>query len=160
MGHPRRGATTGVLVSGRIAILVVDGYSPVTPETTADAIHFPWIDLCLREVTRRSVGSDHEVHIWDNAGLSEHRNVMEATDRVRTWPEAMSPLSRLSHAAALDRLMAMTGDDVEYLVFLDTDAMPIADDWLGTLTSKLDDGAAIVGACATKWHPSSRRSSM
>ena len=147
-------------MSGRIAILVVDGYSPVTPETTADAIHFPWIDLCLREVTRRSVGSDHEVHIWDNAGLSEHRNVMEATDRVRTWPEAMSPLSRLSHAAALDRLMAMTGDDVEYLVFLDTDAMPIADDWLGTLTSKLDDGAAIVGACATKWHPSSRRSSM
>ena len=46
-------------MSGRIAILVVDGYSPVTPETTADAIRYPWIALCLREVTRRSVGSDY-----------------------------------------------------------------------------------------------------
>jgi SAM-dependent methyltransferase len=142
-----------VLVSGRIAILIVDGYSPVTPETTADAIRYPWIDLCLREVTRRSVGSDYEVHIWDNAGLSEHRKVMEATDRVRIWPEAVNPESRLSHAAALDRLTAMTSDDVEYLVLLDTDAIPIADDWLGTLTSKLDDGAAIVGVWRDEMAP-------
>ena len=38
-------------MSGRIAILVVDGYAPVTRETTADAIRFPWIELCLREVS-------------------------------------------------------------------------------------------------------------
>jgi len=140
-------------VSGRIAILVVDGYSPVTPETTADAIRFPWIELCLREVTRRSVGSDYEVWVWDNSGLPEHRSVMQSYDRVRIWPDPADPVSRLSHPAALDRLIAMTGDDFEYLVLLDTDAMPVADGWLGTLTSKLDEGGAIVGVWRDEMAP-------
>ena len=140
-------------MSGRIAILVVDGYSPVTPEMTADAIRFPWIELCLREVTRRSVGSDYEVWVWDNAGLPEHRSAMQAFDRVRIWPDPAGPDSRLSHPAALDRLIAMTGDDFEYLVLLDTDAIPVADGWLETLTSKLDDGGAIVGVWRDEMAP-------
>jgi SAM-dependent methyltransferase len=134
-----------VLVSGRIAILIVNGYAPVTPEATADAIRYPWIELCLREVTRRSAGSDYEVRVWDNTGLVEHRRAMEATDRVRIWPEAVRPGPVLSHAEALDELVATTGDDVEYLVFLDTDAMPVVDGWLETLTTKLDGEGAIVG---------------
>ncbi len=140
-------------MSGRIAILVVDGYAPVTRETTADAIRFPWIELCLREVTRRSVGSDYEVWVWDNSGLPEHRSVMEAFDRVRIWSDPAGPVSRLSHPAALDKLIAMTSDDFEYLVLLDTDAIPVADGWLETLTSKLDDGGAIVGVWRDEMAP-------
>ena len=143
----------GAPVSGRIAILVVNGYSPVTPETTADAIRYPWVGLCLREVTRRSVGSNYEVLVWDNSGLSEHRTVMEATDRVRIWPHLVSADSRLTHAAALDRLIAMTGDDIEYLVLLDSDAVPVADGWLETLTSKLDDGGSVVGVWRDEMAP-------
>lgn len=132
---------------------MVNGYSPVTPETTADAIRYPWIALCIRELTRRSVGADYEVLVWDNTGLAEHRRVMETTDRVRVWPEVVGPGTTLPHAAALDRLIATVGDEVEYLVLLDTDAAPVADGWLVTLTSKLDDGAALVGVWRDEMAP-------
>ncbi len=130
---------------GRVAVLVVNGFSPRTPEATADALRYPWIALCLREVTRRSAGTDYTVHVWDNTGLAEHRRIMEATDRVTVWPAADDGSAPISHREALDRLVATVGDDVEYLVLLDTDAIPVADDWLETLVAKLDEGAAIVG---------------
>ena len=47
----------------------------------------------------------------------------------------------------------MTSDDFEYLVLLDTDAIPVADGWLETLTSKLDDGGAIVGVWRDEMAP-------
>ena len=93
------------------------------------------------------------MHVWDNSGLSEHRKVMEETERVRIWPETVIPLSRIAHAEALDRLIAVTSDDVEFLVLLDTDAIPIADGWLGTLTAKLDEGGAIVGVWRDEMAP-------
>ncbi len=65
----------------------------------------------------------------------------------------MAPGRRLPHAEALDRLVATVGDEVEYLVLLDTDAVPVADGWLGTLTSKLDDGAALVGVWRDEMAP-------
>lgn len=131
--------------SSRVAVLVVNGFWPRTPEATADAIRYPWIGLCLRELTRRSAGVDYSVHVWDNTGLPEHRRLMEATDRVTVSPEPDDGSDPISHRAALDRLVAGVGDDAEYLVLLDTDAIPVADDWLRTLVGKLEEGAAIVG---------------
>ncbi len=132
-------------MGGRIAVLVVNGFSPRTPEATAGAIRYPWIALCLRELTRRSAGADYSVHVWDNTGLLEHRRFMEATDRVTVWPAADNGSDPIPHRVALDRLVTSVGDDAEYLVLLDTDAIPVADDWLGTLVAKLEEGAAIVG---------------
>ena len=132
-------------MGGRVAVLVVNGFSPRTPEATADAIRYPWIALCLRELTRRSGGADYSVHVWDNTGLPEHRRFMEATERVTVWPAADNGSDPIPHRVALDRLVACVGDDVDYLVLLDTDAIPVADDWLGTLVAKLEQGAAIVG---------------
>jgi SAM-dependent methyltransferase len=132
-------------MTGRVAVLVVNGFAPRTPEATADAIRYPWIGLCLRELTRRSTDADYTVHVWDNTGLPEHRRILEATDRVRVWPTDADDPWPIPHRAALDRLVATVDDDVEYLVLLDTDAIPVADDWIGTLVAKLEGGAAIVG---------------
>ena len=133
------------MMTGRVAVLVVNGFSPRTPEATADAIRYPWIGLCLRELTRRSAGADYAVHVWDNTDLPEHRRIMEATDRVRVWPAGDDQSAPIPHRAALDRLVATVGEDVEFLVLLDTDAIPVVDDWLGTLVAKLEGGAAVVG---------------
>jgi hypothetical protein len=109
-----------------------------------EAIQYPWIALCLREVVRRTVEHDYVIHVWDNAGLREHRAVMAETPGVRIWPDP--PRTQpIPHAQALDELVARTDDDVEYLVTLDTDAAPVADDWLSTMTAHLDDGASLVG---------------
>jgi SAM-dependent methyltransferase len=135
----------GALTAGRVAVLVVNGFSPRTPEATSDAIRYPWIGLCLRELTRRSAGTDYSVHVWDNTGLPEHRRIMEATDRVTVLPASDDETDPISHAAALDRLVKSAGEDAEYLVLLDTDAIPVADGWLQTLVAKLEEGAAIVG---------------
>jgi SAM-dependent methyltransferase len=139
-------------MSGRVAVLVVNGFSPRTPEATADAVAYPWIGLCLRELTRRSAGADYSVHVWDNTSLPEHRRIMEGTERVRVWPTDVGSVP-IPHAAALDRLVTTVGDDSEYLVLLDTDAIPVADDWLGTLVSKLEAGAAIVGVWRDEMAP-------
>ena len=140
-------------MSGRIAVLVVNGFSPRTPDATADAIRYPWIELCLRELTRRSAGADYAVHVWDNTGLLEHRQIMETTDRVEVWPTADDVSSPISHAAALDRLVATVDEDVDYLVLLDTDAIPIADGWLETVVAKLEGGAAAVGVWRDEMAP-------
>jgi SAM-dependent methyltransferase len=133
------------VTSSRVAVLVVNGFSPRTPEAAADAIRYPWIGLCLRELTRRSAGADYSVHVWDNSGLPEHRHIMEATERVTVWPTGDDGSDPIPHAAALDRLLDIVGDDSEYVVLLDTDAIPVADDWLRTLVGKLEQGAALVG---------------
>ena len=140
-------------MSGRIAVLVVNGFSPRTPVATADAIRYPWIGLCLRELTRRSAGADYSVHVWDNTGLAEHRQIMETTDRVRIWPTGGDGSSPIPHTAALDRLVATVDEDVEYLVLLDTDAIPVVDGWLETLVAKLDGGAGVVGVWRDEMAP-------
>ncbi len=60
-------------MAGRTAILIVSGYDRIgiwgrdfDPE---EAVRYPWIELCLREVRRRSAGSDYEVLVWDNMQL-------------------------------------------------------------------------------------------
>lgn len=141
---------------GKTAILVVDGYSPRTVDAMWDAIRFPWIEVCLREVLRRSASSDYEVHVWDNAGIREHRAFLEglpAEPRVRVWPDDPGAVVPVRHAIALDNLVARTGDEVEYLVTLDTDAFPVRDGWIEQLTSTVDDGAMLVGVWRDEMAP-------
>src|SRR5207245_7196196 len=64
----------------RTAILIVNGFDRVglwgTKFDAADALRYQWIDLCLREVARRSEGSDYEVFVWDNSQLRELRDAI------------------------------------------------------------------------------------
>jgi SAM-dependent methyltransferase len=134
-------------VAGRCAILIANGYWPRTPATTADAIEFPWIELCLREIERRSAGADYEVHVWDSTGLPEHLEAMRRYDRVHVWESGVeiNPGARLSHRSALDELVARVGDDVEYVLFLDSDAFPVTDGWIQSLIATLDQGPVAIG---------------
>jgi SAM-dependent methyltransferase len=134
-------------VAGRCAILIANGFFPVTEETRADAVAYPWIERCLHEVDRRSSGVDYEVHVWDSTGIPEHLEAIRSHDRAHLWEgEAeIGPGARLSHRDALDQLVARVGDDVEYLVFLDSDALPVADGWLPRMTAVLEEGKAAIG---------------
>jgi hypothetical protein len=138
---------------GRTAVVVVDGYSPRTVDAMWDAIRFPWIEVCLREVLRRSGQSDYEIHIWDNAGIREHRAFLATLPGVHVWPNDVAEVAPLPHAVALDELVARIGSDVDYLVTLDTDAFPVADGWIDRLTTAIDQGAMLVGVWRDEMAP-------
>jgi Glycosyl transferase family 2 len=143
-------------VGGRTAVLIVNGFSPRTPAARIEAIRFPWVALCLREVARRSNGANVETIVWDNSGLPEHQPILRLADRVYRWPIERARGFQVSHARALDELVARTDDDVEYLVTLDTDAVPVADEWIETMTRHLDDGASVVGVWRDEMEPTVR----
>lgn len=137
----------------KTAILIVDGYAPRTVGAMWDAIRFPWIELCVREVLRRSADSDFEIHVWDNAGIREHRSFLENVPGVRIWPADPAAVSPVPHAVALDELVARTGEEVEHILTLDTDAAPVADGWLNRLTSTTGEGATLVGVWRDEMTP-------
>jgi hypothetical protein len=139
-------------VSGRTAILIVNGYDQVglfgTTFEASEAISYPWIELCLREVERRSRGADYEVFVWDNSRLSELRGAIASRgvhlfpsddDLVARRPDATLDVQTLSllHAASLHRLLANVDESFDYVATLDTDAFPIKDGWLDDLHSNL-----------------------
>jgi hypothetical protein len=69
---------------GRGAILMVNGFDRRSSSVT-EAVRYPWIDLSLREVVRRSNGADYQVHVWDNVNLAQHRRMLNANKWVRVW---------------------------------------------------------------------------
>jgi len=142
-------------VAGRCAILIANGFWPRTPETIADAIEFPWIDLCLREVTRRSSDVDYEIHVWDSTDLPEHLDAIRGYDRVHLWESSkeVNPGARLSHRDALDALLTKVGADVEYVILLDSDAAPVADGWITTMVSTLEQGPVAIGVLRDEQAP-------
>lgn len=129
-----------------VAILIVNGFDRRDrwgPHSADEARRYPWLDLCLRQIARHTRTMDWEVLVHDNARLPEHRRLVARHGRVRVF---VDPHGReLSHPSALDALVARTGDAVEYIVTLDTDAFPVRDGWLEELTGRLDSGAAIAG---------------
>ena len=118
-----------------------------------DAIRFPWIEVCMREVLRRSEHADYEIHVWDNAGIREHRAFLETMPQVQVWPRDAAQVVPLPHSVALDELVARTGSGVDYLVTLDTDAFPVTDGWIDQLTSAIDGGAMLVGVWRDEMAP-------
>jgi hypothetical protein len=135
---------------GRTAILVVNGFDRLAlwqaPFDEDDAKRYPWIELCLREVTRRSNGSDYEVLVWDNSQLPEQRAIARRHG-ARLYPtdEQLSSDARpglvLSHAASLQRLWPQVSDEFDYVMTLDTDAFPIQDGWIELLKQRLQDAS-------------------
>ncbi len=142
------------MVRGRTAVLVVNGFDrrgrfgafPV-----AEARAFPWIELCLERVARHTGSGDFRVLVWDNAGLPEHRRAMRRFDFV-TVVHSGGPQGSRSHAAALDLLVSRAAD-AEYVLTLDTDALPLRDGWLDDLLDRLDSGAVLAGAYRDEMAP-------
>ena len=133
---------------------MVNGYDRIgmwgTTFDVSEAIRYPWLDVCLREVGRRSKGTDHEVFVWDNSQLPELRAIARRRG-AHLWPtdeqlavlgpEQASRSLALLHAESLRLLLTHVGDDFEYVVTLDTDAFPISDGWLETLKFNLQSSA-------------------
>jgi hypothetical protein len=140
-------------MDGRTAILVVNGFDRKgilgTHFAAADALRYPWIDVCLREVKRRSLGSDYEVLVWDNSQMPELRAIArghgaslypsddELSELTEATGDAVGAGLVFNHARSLQRLWAHVGDEFEYVMTLDTDAFPIQDGWLERLKEHL-----------------------
>ena len=147
-----------------MAILVVNGFArrgPRAPQREADALRYPWIDLCLSQVDRCSAGWDYEVFVHDNSHFQPHRRLIAAHPNVRLRPRApFAPLGRLAnrvpgpyagrlferrHPSALDHLARKVPASFDYIVTLDNDSFPVRDDWLEVLVGGCEQGAAVSG---------------
>jgi hypothetical protein len=139
---------------GRTAILVVNGFDRIglfgSTFDAADAVRYPWIDLCLREVARRSVGSEYDVFVWDNSQMPALRAAItrwgarmfpsdEVVAGARIDPATTELVNRLvlQHANALETLWSVVGEGYDYLITLDSDAFPVRDGWIAQLQRNL-----------------------
>jgi len=148
----------------RVAILVVNGFARRGrrgPEREAEAVRYPWIELCLRQIERNSRGWDYQVFAFDNSHLRPHLELMESFERVHLRPQRwVAPLGRFAnrlpgpyavrllerrHPSALDYLLHRVPPEFEYVVTVDNDSFPVREDWLEVLVSACERGAAVSG---------------
>jgi hypothetical protein len=156
----------------RVAILIVNGFrrrGRWAQYNLEQALQYPWIDMCLRQVERHSQGWDYEVFVFDNSHLTEHRSLISNHERVKVTPAgwvaalarltAMLPvrhidrLTERTHPAALDHLAAHVPADFDYIVTLDNDSFPVREDWLEVLIGACEQGAAIAGVYRDEMAP-------
>jgi hypothetical protein len=156
----------------RVAILVVNGFlrrGAVGRRRTAEALQYPWIQLCLRQIERHSQGWDYQVLIFDNSHFKPHRKLMREFKQVRVLPRNwVALLGRAAnripgpyagrmferrHPSALDYLAAKVSADFDYIVTLDNDSFPVRDDWLDVLVSACEAGAAVAGVYRDEMAP-------
>jgi hypothetical protein len=168
-------STTGIEETPRprVAILIVNGFArrgPLGSQRAAEALKYPWIELCLRQIERHSKGWNYEVLVFDNSHFRPHRRLMREFERVRILPGSwVAGLGRIAnrlpgpyfgrllerrHPAALDYLAGKVTDDFDYIVTLDNDSFPVSDDWLDVLVSGCESGAAVSGVYRDEMAPS------
>jgi hypothetical protein len=137
------------------AILVVNGFDRSSrwgPHDPADALRFPWISLCLRQIERHTDPQDYRLLVYDQSRLPEHDRILrEHGAEVFVDPDGR----HMPHAAALDLLVGHAAE-AEFLVTLDTDAFPVSGGWLERLTGSLRDGAALAGIYRDEMMPDIR----
>lgn len=125
--------------NSHIAILMVNGGN--------DPPFGSWIDLGIRKIFEHSGNTNFIVHVWNNGPRSLNRLITQfPPGRIRvTHP---SPGQRLSHphASALQCLWeAVRAENPTYVIFLDSDAHPIRNNWLKILLDRLDNETVMAG---------------
>ncbi len=164
-------------LQGKTAILIVNGFDRWGvwgKFNQQEAISYPWIDICLRQVKRHSQFSNYEIYVYDNSRLKEHLKIINYYPNVRVFPaqilvQALGALKRFfpnkinqligklglekRHPEALDFLIKQLGKDIEYVICLDSDAFPIRDGWIEALIGYLKNGASIVGVYRDEMAP-------
>ncbi len=100
------------------------------------------VKISTLRTLRHSAGSDARLLVVDN----------DSRDGTREWLSVLAERGDITlicnnrnvgHGTALEQARRST--DSPYLVTLDSDAFPLADDWLPQLRKKLDEGARIAG---------------
>jgi hypothetical protein len=165
-------SSTQAATRPRVAILVVNGFARrgrLGSQRAAEALRFPWIELCLRQIERHSQGWDYRVLVFDNSHFAPHRRSMRHFERVRVLPRGwVAVLGRLAnripgpyagrlferrHPSALDYLAKKVTDDFDYIVTLDNDSFPVSDAWLEVLVGACEAGAAVSGVYRDEMAP-------
>jgi hypothetical protein len=156
----------------RVAILIVNGFrrsGQWAQHNLEQALRYPWIDMCLRQIDRHSQAWRYEVFIFDNSHLELHRALMEKHEHVNIRPHrALAAVARLAdrlpvrhsgrllertHPGALDYLARTLSADFDYIVTLDNDSFPVRDDWLDVLVGDCERGAAVSGVYRDEMAP-------
>jgi hypothetical protein len=164
--------TTSTERNPRVAILIVNGFrrrGRWAQHNLDQALKYPWIDMCLRQIARHSQGWDYQVFVFDNSHLKSHRMLMRNHSRVQVLPGSwVATLGRIanrmpvphfarllerSHPGALDYLARTVSADFDYLVTLDNDSFPVRDDWLDVLVGECEQGAAVSGVYRNEMAP-------
>lgn len=129
------------------AILIVNGFdrhSRWGKYSLNEALQYPWVKLCLRQIEAHTAQGSYQVLLWDNVGIAGQRHDLRAHPNVRVLPPRQARIER-GHPTALDILVRETDPGTGYVVTLDTDAFPIRDGWLKQLTASLEAGAGVSG---------------
>jgi hypothetical protein len=137
------------------AILIVNGFdrrSRWGPHDPADALRFPWISLCLRQIERHTDPNHYRVLVYDQSKLPEHDQILRDHDvEVIRDPDGR----HMPHPVALDLLVERAAG-AEFVVTMDTDSFPVSDRWLEQLTGSVRRGAAIAGIYRDEMAPKIR----
>lgn len=136
----------------RVAILVVNGFrrGEHADYYAEEASNYPWLKVCLRQIERHT-RFPHVVHVWDNSFLPDHQDLVRDNPRARLHHRRDG--NPMNHGQALDRLLGLIPDHIEYVVTLDTDAFPIRSGWLQNLIGRLDAGAMLTGVWRDEMAP-------
>lgn len=139
----------------KAAILIVNGFSRKDDQAEAneaEAVQFPWIDVCLRQIARHTEKTPHRIFVWDNAWLPSHDAIYEAYPNV-VVKRAKQRGKSISHGLALNKLTSRLNDTFEYVVTLDNDAFPVRGGWLTNLIDRLEGGAKLAGVWRDEMAP-------
>jgi hypothetical protein len=121
------------------AILIVNGGT--------DSRYGKWLQLCIEKIQQHSGPTGYHLYVWNNN--TSDRWVTEFISALpNTTLLSADPNETLAHphAVPLQRLYEQArADGATYIVTLDTDAHPIRDGWLETLTSALDERTVLAG---------------
>jgi hypothetical protein len=171
-GDGARGPVSGAEARPRVAILVVNGFDKRGhwgPYSRDEALRYPWIGLCLRQIERHSADWNYRLLVFDNSHLDRHVRLIEDCPAAELYPHpwirsagaaldrtrirSLSRLAERSHPSALDYLVNRVGHGYEYVVTLDTDSFPVRDDWLDVLIGKCQRGALLSGVYRDEMAP-------
>jgi hypothetical protein len=129
------------------AILIVNGFDRAGrwgEYNAKEALRYPWIQLCMRQIEAHTTPGRYQVLIWDNVGMAAQRRDLRAHRDVRVMPHGRARIER-GHPTALDLLVRETKPEAKYIVTLDTDAFPIRDGWIEQLIAPLEAGSGVSG---------------
>jgi glycosyltransferase involved in cell wall biosynthesis len=108
------------------------------------AVHggFEMTRLAVLRTLRHSAGADARLTVVDNASPDGTREWLRLLAR-RGDLDLVEAAENLGHGPALELARSRTRSPI--LVTLDSDAFPLADDWLERLRARLEEGAAVAG---------------
>lgn len=122
-----------------IAVLIVNGEN--------DPVQGRWLDLCLSRLEPSREVRPFHVYVWNN---NREDQALRRSLEERHWASYLeaAPYETLAHphAVPLQRLYALARrEGAKIIVTLDSDAHPLRADWLQTLVTALEEGAALAG---------------